>query len=245
MLALVIPWASPLLPFQQCTFTSSHVYGGPMSDPNPAFFGLSSWPAKRKWSEPEIHTLPPNKLSDDVASANLGMLRTLFFSQKDEIKTRGVGKSRTNKWAFFRVVKIKASVASFVCYFAVQEVWCFNHWMDLRLEKHSQRSWSIRLEENLGSIYLPDPGWSLWSLGSDDPVSFAQLSLLRGETPSFIWATASLCELGKNRGAPLSAETLQNEIHTCKRDRKIQSWPVSRTRSERDQNEIGTRYEFA
>ena len=40
---------------------------------------------------------------------------------------------------------------------------------------------------------------------------------------------------------------LKNKIHACKtrQDIKSKAWSASRTRSERDQNEIGTRYKFA
>ena len=52
-----------------------------------------------------------------------------------------------------------------------------------------------------------------------------------------------LCEQGKNRDASLLSETLQNEIHACKtREDKN---PRHGQHPERDQNEIGTRYEFA
>ena len=52
-----------------------------------------------------------------------------------------------------------------------------------------------------------------------------------------------LCEQGKIRDAPLLSETLQTRYTPVKRDRisnfqKSKAWSASRTRSERDRNEI-------
>ena len=63
---------------------------------------------------------------------------------------------------------------------------------------------------------------SLWPcLCSSPSKSFSQLvacfiCLSLSIKDIYIWATAFLCEQGKNRDAPLLSETLQNKIHACK-----------------------------
>ena len=61
-----------------------------------------------------------------------------------------------------------------------------------------------------------------------------------GSLPLYGGTFAQSYSVSTNIDAPLLSETLQNEMHACKRDqiKKSKAWSTSRTRSERDRNEM-------